>query len=186
MLDLSKLEEALRILGETLLDRGLEYHLVVVGGAALLLSHEGRRPTQDVDVLALAAADGPVRVRFELPDPLAETARDVAASLGLPDDWLNCGAAGVLEHRLPPDYETRLQTRTFGGLRISVPARVDLLRLKLFAAADEGPGSRHLTDLQRMAPARAELDVAAQWVNSHYPGGRCLGLDEILNQIPVR
>lgn len=39
-------------------------------------------------------------------------------------------------------------------------ARVDLLRLKLFAAADEGPG--------------------------HYPGGRCLGLDEILNQIPVR
>lgn len=43
MLDLSKLEEALRILGETLLDRGLEYHLVVVGGAALLLSREGRR-----------------------------------------------------------------------------------------------------------------------------------------------
>jgi hypothetical protein len=183
MLDLGRMHQALETLGDALLDRGLEYRLVVVGGAALLLPHQGRRPTQDVDVLTLASAESALRVHFELPEPLAETARDVAASLDLAEDWLNCGAAGVLADRLPAGYESRLETRTFGGLRVCLPDRIDLLRLKLFAASDEGPWSRHVTDLQRMAPAPAELDVAAGWVNNHYPGGRCPGLDEILSQI---
>ena len=45
---------ALRSLGTTLADRGLRYHVAVVGGAALLLRDDHDRSTGDVDVAAVA------------------------------------------------------------------------------------------------------------------------------------
>lgn len=178
-MDAPLLEQALAALGATLEDRGLAYQIVLVGGSALLLTEEGQRPTQDADVIAIARGTEPLRVELDLPSDLAEAAADVADALGLDPDWLNTGPVGVIGHRLPQDMNSRLRHRTYGTLVVSVPARLDLVRLKLLAAADEGPASPHAFDLVRMGLTRAELVNARDWVNGSSPGGRVLGLDEV-------
>ena len=35
--------------------------------------------------------------------------------------------------------------------------------MKLYAAADQGPGSKHMTDLMALAPTSEELDAARAW-----------------------
>jgi hypothetical protein len=185
-LDRVRLEEALATLGRVLADRGLRYHVAVVGGAALLLDEGGTRPTQDVDIAAVGSRDTPLRSHVELPVDLAEAVRDVAATLGLSADWMNAGAVALVEHLLPAGYEQRLRTRRFDALVVSVLARGDLLRLKLYAGADEGPGSTHLQDVLDMGPSRKELDAAIAWVNARYPGGRCPGMDEVRGYLEER
>ena len=178
-MDRARLEEALDALGRVLADRGVRYRVVVLGGSALLLAEGSTRPTQDVDVAAVAAENAPIRRVFELPKDLTEAIRDVAATLGLPADWMNAGAGALVAGLLPDGYEERLRTRSMGGLTVALPARIDLLRLKVYAVADEGPGSTHLQDVLGMAPFRAELEQAIAWVNDRYPGGQCPGIEEV-------
>jgi hypothetical protein len=45
------LDEALKVLGDLLTDRGQEFDLAVVGGGALLLLGLIERPTKDLDVI---------------------------------------------------------------------------------------------------------------------------------------
>lgn len=47
------LEEALGILGQLLLDRGLCYEVVAIGGGGLLLLGHILRTTKDLDLVAL-------------------------------------------------------------------------------------------------------------------------------------
>jgi hypothetical protein len=48
---------------------------------------------------------------------------------------------------------------------VHVASRFDQIHLKLFAAVDHWPyESKHLDDLRRLAPTRAELLEAARWV----------------------
>lgn len=61
--------------------------IVVVGGAALVLHYGARAATRNVDVVVLGQA-GAARVR--------EAGARVAASLGLPDDWINDAAKGFV------------------------------------------------------------------------------------------
>jgi Nucleotidyltransferase of unknown function (DUF6036) len=61
--------------------------LVVAGGAALVLIYNAREATRDVDAVSVSGI-GSVALR--------EAALRVAASLGLPEDWLNDGAKGYL------------------------------------------------------------------------------------------
>jgi hypothetical protein len=95
---------------------------------------------------------------------------DVAATLGLGEDWLNAGAAAILLGKLPDGYQERLNSRSFGGLVVSVLGRLDLIRLKVYAAADEGPGSRHIHDLVLMQPTSEEAGNAVEWTRSWFPG----------------
>ena len=67
----SNLRRALRSLGTTLADRGLRYHVAVVGGAALLLRDDHDRPTGDVDVAAVAEDLDEPLPRLELPSSYA-------------------------------------------------------------------------------------------------------------------
>lgn len=170
MLQREKLLEALSTLGDVLSDRGLRYHVAVVGGAGLLLSIDVARPTQDVDVVAVGADDQDLREQYELPPALTEAALDVARSLGLRKDWLNASAAAILLGELPDGYKERLNSRLFGGLVVSVLGRLDLMRLKVYAAADEGPGSRHVQDLLLMRPTAEEAGDALNWTRSRFPG----------------
>lgn len=174
------LEQALWTLGRTLTDRGLRFHIAIVGGAALLLAEPAARPTRDVDVVAVASGGQPLQSRHQLPAELREAAEDVAAVLGLDRDWLIAGALGVLSGRLPHGYEQRLQSTSYGGLTVSRLARGDLIRLKLLAAADEGPGGVHLYDLTRMSVTAQELDDAKGWVASQYPPGPVPELDDVV------
>ena len=92
-------------LGDTLADRELRFHVALVGGAALLLTGQISRPTQDVDVAAVGT-DGALSPARHLPDLPVEASRDVAAILGLDPDWLNAAAVAVIGDDLPDGYET--------------------------------------------------------------------------------
>lgn len=167
MLTASNLRRALRSLGTTLADRGLRYHVAIVGGAALLLRDDHDRPTGDVDVAAVAEGINEPQPRLELPEQLRSAAADVARTLGLDDDWLNSGAVAHVGDKLPTDYLERTNPIVYDALTISVLGRQDLIRLKTYAATDEGPTSQHARDLATMHATRDERAEALAWVRQH-------------------
>jgi hypothetical protein len=86
---LAALEELARELAATGMTRQEE--IVIAGGAALVLMYNAREATRDVDLCSIGS--GPAALR--------EAARRVAATLELPDDWLNDGVKGYLKGLLP-------------------------------------------------------------------------------------
>jgi hypothetical protein len=169
-MDTSPLDQALRATGELLARRGQRVAIVVVGGTALNLLRVVERVTRDVDVIATGrlSADGPPS-GIEPPEPLPKALTDaistVARDLGLPSDWLNTTVAGQWETGLPPGFAARVTWSRHGGLWLGVAGRLDLIHLKLYAAADDtGPGSRHVADLVALRPTAAELASARAWI----------------------
>jgi hypothetical protein len=162
------LEDALDTLGAVLEARDLQYSLVAVGGGSLLLLGLLQRPTKDLDIVALVGKAG-----YEKPDPLPEpfvrAVRETARTLGLADDWVNAGPASLLDFGLPDGFETRLQARRFGGLDLRLLGRSDQVALKLYAAVDQGPSSKHAADLRQLAASRSELLAGARWARQHDP-----------------
>lgn len=132
----------------------------------------GFRPTKDVDVIGLAGTGGEgycVSAR-PLPEVVVAAAHDVALALGLPTHWLNPGPTDLLQHGLPIGFESRVVRRAYGPrLSVSFAGRVDLVALKVFAAADQGPRSRHMQDLVALEPSVDELLMAADWTRQHDP-----------------
>src|ERR1700733_14411792 len=120
--DASSLEEALLTLGELLDTRKQRFEVIVIGGGSLLLMGLIRRPTKDLDVVALMQSSKLSRAE-PLPAPLRDAIADVASTLGLADDWLNPGPTSLLDHGLPEGFEERLTPRTFGGLVVHVASR---------------------------------------------------------------
>lgn len=177
------LRQALQALGDTLADRDERFHIAIIGGSALLMHHRGTRPTGDVDVVAVAPGDDPLSSTHRLPPELAQAAQDVGVALGLDVDWLNTGALGVLSGNLPDGYEERLTSETFSNLIVSSVSRQDLIRLKVYAAADEGLGSVHVQDLVTLSITADELDDASAWVADRYPAGPIPELQEVVEQL---
>lgn len=124
------------------------------------------RPTQDVDVVSVAT-EQTWSVSYALPQPLQEAVEDVAQVLDLPRDWLNTGALGIVAERLPDGFTDRLHSLTYHNLVVCVLDREDLLKLKVWAAADEGPFSRHTHDIRAIGPTAAELEIAFKWAAVH-------------------
>jgi hypothetical protein len=162
------LDEALATLGEVLEARGLTYEIVAVGGSALMLLGLVARPTRDLDALALVENDTYVPAD-PLPLPLEEAITAVGRALGLSDDWLNAGPTEILRFGLPAGFEQRVQRRSYGGLTLQVAGRLDQVYFKLYAAVDQGAGSKHAADLRRLEPTRGELLSAARWSRTHDP-----------------
>lgn len=169
-------ERALQALGELLEARGEHFAIVIIGGAALNLLEIVQRVTQDVDIIAFAqegsgATPGPlVEPPRPLPPALEEAIEHVAKDRHLAPDWLNVGPALQWKQGLPPNLERRLVWRRYGGLRVGIVSRYDLIFFKLYAAADSmGPESRHVQDLLALQPTSAELSHAARWVGAQDP-----------------
>ena len=162
----TSLEEALATLGELLAERGQSVELVAIGGGSLLLMQLIERPTKDLDVVAIVRS-GQFVSAVPFPDVLTAAVKDVAAATGLNDDWLNPGPASLLALGLPPGFEGRLTTRSFGGLTVHLASRVDQICFKLYASVDQGPRSKHVVDLVRLAPSVEELASAAEWCKTH-------------------
>ena len=97
------------------------------------------------------------------------TVEQVARDLGLPLDWINPGPESLLEFGLPDGFLSRTKVERFGSLIVHVADRVDLVALKLYAAADQGPESKHFQDLLLLSPSAAELRDSAAWCRTHDP-----------------
>lgn len=162
--------QALRTLGDVLAPRGHQYEFVAIGGSGLLLFGLILRPTADVDIVALVEG-GQYRSARPLPVPLEEAQVEVGAALGLGDKWLNPGPTDLLDFGLPEGFEDRVETLEFGGLRVHLASRFDQICFKLYAAVDQGHGSKHFADLQQLDPTEDQLVRAASLVSSTRPIG---------------
>jgi hypothetical protein len=168
-IDRGQIESALSALGELLSSRGKHYEVVLVGGANLILSDFIDRPTtKDLDLLGAWTARG-IKPMKTMPEPLRVAIVDVGRVFGLADDWMNLGPQSLLDLGLPRGFKRRLQRHDYGGLVVWSAARVDMIFFKLYAAADQGPRSRHFQDLGALEPSRAELLAAARWARTHDP-----------------
>ena len=138
-----------------LLERGLRFEGVVIGGSALGLLGTIQRPTRDFDILVP-----------ELSPVVASAAREFAkqqrrAGVELLDDWLNNGPMQLADV-LPAGWRERVQ-RLFDGQAIVLTTlgRADLLKSKLFALCDRGIDLR---DCVALAPTPEELAAALPWL----------------------
>jgi hypothetical protein len=185
MFEADNLRVALDTLGTLLVDRGLAYEIVVVGGGGLLLLGLIRRPTKDLDALALVE-NGEYVLAKPLPDALVEAIADVAAVQGLDDTWLNPGPTNQLKQGLPEGFSERTTRHVFGGLVVNLANRVDQIHLKLYAAVDNDPKSKHVQDLIDLAPTGDELRVAAAWVKQQDAGAEFGGfVDSVVGHLEV-
>ncbi len=158
----------LEILGHALAEDRLSYELVAVGGGSLLLLGLISRATADLDVVAMIEAGRYIRPTT-LPDPLREAALDAAGVLGIRPDWINLGPTGLLDFGLPEGFAERTVERRYGGLVVHLAGRRDQLFLKLYAATDQGPHSKHFQDLVALGPTPTELLEGARWTVTHDP-----------------
>lgn len=186
MFDQISLEEALRTLGQLLVDRGLAFEIVAIGGGGLLLLGMSDRPTKDLDVVALIES-GKLEPAKPLPSELEQAASEVGELLGLARDWLNGGPTSLLRFPgLPDGFIDRAQHRSYGGLHLHVASRFDQIHFKVFAAVDDKPGGKHHLDLQRLRPSRDELLAGAAWARGHDPSeGFALILAQVLSSFGV-
>ncbi|HVD02100.1 MAG TPA: hypothetical protein VNG93_13285 [Candidatus Dormibacteraeota bacterium] len=166
MLDASRLEVALSTLGRLLSERGLCYELVAVGGSGLLMLGLTVRPTRDLDIVALVEKGQYVKLR-NLPGPLLAAVREVAQIEGLAPNWINPGPADLLDFGLPEGFAERTETKRYGPLVFHVASRIDQVALKVYAAADAGPRSKHFQDLANLSPSHSELIKAGRWAVTH-------------------
>jgi hypothetical protein len=109
------------------------------------------RATADLDVVALIEAGRYIRPSA-LPEPLREAAADAAGVMGIRPDWINVGPAGLLDLGLPEGFAERTVEQRYGGLIVHLAGRRDQVFLKLYAATDQGPQSKHFQDLIALDP----------------------------------
>lgn len=166
ILDIKKLNTAFGLLNERLLLADApEVKLVVCGGSALIATGLVLRTTQDVDVLARLDGIGLVDPE-PMPEYLVNAAEATGRSLGLPEDWLNCGPVDLFRMGLPPGLHERLACKRIGEkLEVYYISRIDQIFFKLYAAVDRG--GYHIDDLLKLVPTSDELLAAARWAMTH-------------------
>lgn len=162
-IDRDRVDAALTALGEQLRLAGERYELVVIGGSGLLALGLIDRTTRDVDLVALRRGDELVDPR-PLPQGLLDARDRIADDFGLPENWLNAAPSSLLGFGLPAGFVDRLERRDYGlALTVWLASRLDQIHFKLYALADQAPGSKHDLDLRALEPSREELVAAARW-----------------------
>ena len=166
-----EIDQVLSALGEQLAAMKMPpLDLLVCGGSALHALGLVKRPTKDVDVVAVLSgtpAKGTVMQTAEpLPPHLVEAATKVGRDLHLKDGWLNPGPTAALDLGLPKGVLQRAQTRNYGAsLSVRFISRYDQVHFKLYAAVDQA--GKHYQDLLELSPTADELEQAARWSMTH-------------------
>lgn len=62
-----------------------------------------------------------------------------------------------------------MTTCSYDALTLNLASRLDQICFKLYAAADQGPASKHVGDLRQLEASRDELLFAARWTRTHDP-----------------
>jgi hypothetical protein len=137
-----------------LLELGLSFEAIIIGGAALNIMDVISRQTKDVDFLD---PDIPLEIKkasedFALKNP--------ALKLD-PKNWMNNGPQS-LTRDLPKEWRNDLQ-KIFKGkaLQLWTLGRLNLLRTKLYAYADR---EIDYNDCIALSPTSEELDLCIEWV----------------------
>lgn len=111
--------DALTALGEELMRRGVAAKLYIVGGAVMVLAHDSRDATMDVD------GD------FYPRDSVKEVAREIALLRDLPEDWLNAAANGFIPVFKSPEWRPLYH---FGSLEVLAADDRTMLAMKIRAS----------------------------------------------------
>lgn len=120
MLTKEQIVGALERLDRALADRGVRAELYLVGGAVMCIALNARTSTKDVDGW------------FTEPQAVRAAAREVAAEMNLPEDWLNDAAKAWV-----PEGAVFERWRAFDHLDVSVADDRTLLAMKCAAARTE-------------------------------------------------
>src|SRR5262245_17812207 len=136
-------------LADQLQSLGDQQEIVVIGGSALTALGLIKRPTKDVDLLAIAN-DGELRSAEPLPEALLTARARVARDFDLDENWLNSGPTDLLKWGLPDGFLPRVVTRRYGpALTVHFAGRLDQIHFKLYAMVDQA-GGRHEADLRAL------------------------------------
>jgi hypothetical protein len=159
-LDSRRMRRALADLDALLESRA---HLVVGGGAAMVLAYDHPIATQDVDAFAVR---GSLRI-----GELDQLAKRVAKQLDIEPDWLN-GHFETFAGVLPSDYATRLRPVYRGEhLQVDALGPEDLLVMKCFAGRDKD--RPHARALLKVASDLGVVDRQLELLASkRYPGAQ--------------
>ncbi len=121
--------QALSRLGELAQAKGLELHVCIYGGAAMILAYDSRMVSKDVDVIIHPSEEG------------LALAREVGKELGIHSEWLNNEVRFFVSEtkdkssRRPLDLP--IETK---GLKVEVPTANYLLAMKARACREPIPG----------------------------------------------
>lgn len=173
MIDPSSATPLLRELNDALaLEGAPPVEWIICGGTAMLMQGLVQRTTRDVDVIAGLNSSTLELVPLRRFTPPVERAIDRVASAH-PElhtegaRWVNLGPRRLIEAGLPPGCIERIRSLVVGPyLTLHLPARIDLLAFKLFAAVDP-QGNRqqvHQRDFVALMPTEAETRFATDWV----------------------
>jgi hypothetical protein len=181
--DRDTLEDAFRDIGRRALRDGKIVEIAVYGGAAIVLTLDGRPATRDIDVAIQNDA------------PWLRTQVDaIAAERAWPSDWLNDGVKGFLSdadrepdaHRLFATYPDEVRP----GLRVFVATPEYLFAMKCLAmrvdAAEVSLDRRDIEMPAKVLGIRRTRDALAL-VSKYYPKNRIsprtrFGLEEIFGR----
>ncbi|MGH2495254.1 MAG: DUF6036 family nucleotidyltransferase [Ktedonobacteraceae bacterium] len=146
------IEKYLRMVGQELHEQGLNFDIVLLGGAAMIIEVGNRNSTQDIDT-------------YFLPDYMAisKAAALIANREGLPDSWLNSAAAGFTFSFIK-EPSTRLWKK-FPGLSVYLPSLEYLLVTKIIAGRPKDESDiEALTKRLHIVKQQGILDLMIQYV----------------------
>lgn len=146
------IEKYLRMVGQELHEQGLNFDIVLLGGAAMIIEVGNRNSTQDIDT-------------YFLPDYMAisKAAALIANREGLPDSWLNSAAAGFTFSFIK-EPSTKLW-KNFPGLSIYLPSLEYLLVTKIMAGRPKDESDiEALAKRLHIVKQQGILDLMIQYV----------------------
>jgi Nucleotidyltransferase of unknown function (DUF6036) len=140
--------------------------IFICGGSAMIIENYIDRATKDIDILAIETKNSKEKIiksADPLPEDFLKMAKETANDLGLPETWINSGPASLKPQDFPEGCANRAHKHILSKtLTVYFLDRTDLIYLKVYAAADTGPG-KHTNDLLSLKPTNEEIEKAAQW-----------------------